>query len=247
MGIHAFGLSDVGRRRQANEDSFLVDPERGLFAVADGMGGHAAGEVASRLAIEAVSDSIDAGGDDVWRDAESLLAAAQGAVQAANQKIAEAISSSVQLRGMGTTLVAALSRGEDLVVAHVGDSRAYLLRGGTIRRLTRDHSWVNEQVQLGVLSEEEASRHPFRNVITRALGGSEPVPVDAVATSLEEGDMVLLCTDGLNGMVSDSDILGLVQTAGDDLEGAVTRLVAAANTAGGEDNVTVVLLCRGGP
>jgi protein phosphatase len=240
MRLAAEACTHVGLRREANEDAYLVDLERGLVAVADGMGGHAAGEVASRLAIETLQSSLEAtAAGDGPEEAEQALVRA---IQAANQRIAEEIQTRDSLRGMGTTLVAALCHGEHLVVAHVGDSRAYLVRSKTIERLTTDHSWVNEQVQLGILSEEEAHRHPFRNVITRALGSADPVAVDAMRRTLREGDTLLLCSDGLNGLVADEVILERVLAAGDDLDRAARSLVDEANAAGGDDNVTVVLL-----
>jgi protein phosphatase len=240
MKLASQGLTDVGLRREANEDAYLVDPGRGLFAVADGMGGHAAGEVASRLAIETLATSL---APDEFPDSEEAMRdALVVAIQAANERIAQEIRAREALRGMGTTVVAALCRGSRLVVAHVGDSRAYLVRDGAIERLTRDHSWVNEQVQMGILSEEEAQRHPFRNVITRALGSAEPVNVDTVTRSLKHGDILLLCSDGLNGLVLDDAILEHVLASPGDLEKAARSLVDAANAAGGDDNVTVVLL-----
>lgn len=240
MKITASGTTHVGLRREANEDHFLVDPERGLFAVADGMGGHAAGEVASRLAIETLATALSPGmAPEEAIPREQILT---DGFQAANRRIGEEIRVREDLRGMGTTLVAAHYLGDHLVVAHVGDSRAYLIRKSKIVRLTRDHSWVNDQVQLGILSEEEAQRHPFRNVITRALGSNGPMPVDTVTITPEDGDEVLLCSDGLNGMVSDQVILERTVTEGDNLEAATRSLVDAANQAGGEDNITVVLL-----
>jgi protein phosphatase len=239
MKLASHGLTDVGLRREANEDAYLVDVERGLFAVADGMGGHAAGEVASRLAIETLASGLESGASDSEEEMRRSLTAV---IQAANERIAREIRARESLRGMGTTVVAALCRGTRLVVAHVGDSRAYLVRDGLIERLTRDHSWVNEQVQMGILSEEEAQRHPFRNVITRALGSAEPVAVDTVSRALKGGDILLLCSDGLNGLVLDEVILERVLAASGDLEKAARSLVDAANAAGGDDNVTVVLL-----
>jgi protein phosphatase len=240
MNITACGTTHVGLRRDANEDHYLVDLDRRLFAVADGMGGHAAGEVASRLAIDTLATALSPGAESEEAiPREQILT---DGFQAANRRIGEEIRNREDLRGMGTTLVAAHYQGDHLVVAHVGDSRAYLIRQDKIVRLTRDHSWVNDQVQLGILSEEEAQRHPFRNVITRALGSNGPMPVDTVTITPENGDRVLLCSDGLNGMVSDQDIFDRTVAEGDDLEAATRSLVEAANQAGGEDNITVVLL-----
>ncbi len=236
MKLTVRGASDRGLVRPHNEDCFLAEPEQGLFAVADGMGGHAAGEVASRLAIDAVREEF-AGplGDD------EVVGRINAAVDRANRNIAERIRSQPECRGMGTTLVLCVTRGDRFWVAHVGDSRAYLLRGDGIRQLTADHSFVNELVRLGMLSREEAARDPRRNVVTRALGSGAPVAPDIFQDRWHEGDRLLLCSDGLNTMVGDDEILRLVRQAEDDLDRAVDSLIAAAIAGGGEDNVTVVL------
>jgi len=237
MKIRAAGRTDRGRVRPHNEDSLLVAPERSVAAVADGMGGHAAGEVASRLAIEALSETLAEpphAADDVPR----LL---RQAVDAANRRIAETIRAHPEYHGMGTTFVAAVWVDERLFIAHVGDSRAYLLRGGAIRQLTSDHSFVNELVRLGMLSREEAARDPRRNVVTRALGSGPVVVPDVIEERFQPGDTLLLCSDGLSNMVGDERILRTVHEAGGDLDRACEALISAANAAGGEDNVTVVL------
>lgn len=236
MSLACAGFSHQGQLRPHNEDAFLADPERGLLAVADGMGGHAAGEVASRLAIEAVSrvfDDLPAGGDDV---AERL----RHAVEEANRGIAGEIERNPEFRGMGTTLVVAAAAGPRCLIAHVGDSRAYLVREGQIRQLTVDHSFVNELVRLGMLSREQAARDPRRNVVTRALGSSGMVMPDILEQDMNPGDLLLLCSDGLNTMVPDEKILEALAGA-TDLEACGQALVQAANAAGGEDNITVVL------
>jgi serine/threonine protein phosphatase PrpC len=247
--VHA-GLSDVGRKREHNEDSFTVVAEDSLFVVADGMGGHAAGEVASRIAVTAIADFIASTRKDAeitWPyEYDPNLSVASNrlktAIRLANQKIIDTIAQKRELEGMGTTLVSILLGEGIACVAHVGDSRSYIIRSGTISQLTGDHSWVNEQVKLGFLSREDAVRHPFRNVVTRALGSKEDVQVDLVERPLLAGDTFLLCSDGLNTMVDDTTILGLIQAAGPDVERAVRSLIAKANENGGEDNVTVVLL-----
>ena len=236
MKLTVRGASDRGLVRPHNEDCFLVEPEQGLFAVADGMGGHAAGEVASQLAIDAVREEFAAPVRD-----DEVVARIASSVNRANRNIAERIRSQPECRGMGTTLVLCVTRGDRFWVAHVGDSRAYLLRGDGIRQLTADHSFVNELVRLGMLSREEAARDPRRNVVTRALGSGAPVAPDVFEDRWEEGDRLLLCSDGLNTMVGDDEILRLVRQAGDDLDRAVDALIAAAIAGGGEDNVTVVL------
>jgi protein phosphatase len=232
------GLSDRGRRRPTNEDSFLADPALGLFAVADGMGGHAAGEIASRLAVEAVQRALRAGSDGGPDPAGRISAA----IQAANRAILARTLQSQDLQGMGTTLVLVLLEPRSAWVSHVGDSRAYRIRRDAIELLTHDHSWVGEQVRLGRLSQEEARRHPWRNVVTRALGSQGEVQADVGHEPVQAGDRILLCSDGLNTMVREEQILEAVVAAGPDLAEACRRLIDLANQQGGEDNVTVVLL-----
>jgi len=250
MKLGHAGQSDVGRKREHNEDSFTVVPEDSLFVVADGMGGHAAGEVASRIAVTAIADFIASTRKDAeitWPyEYDPNLSVASNrlktAIRLANQKIIDTIAQRRDLEGMGTTLVSILVSEEVACVAHVGDSRTYLLRDGTLSQITGDHSWVNEQVKLGFLTKEDAVRHPFRNVVTRALGSKEDVQVDLIEKPLQAGDTLLLCSDGLNTMVDDDSIRGLIQAAGADLERAARDLIARANERGGEDNVTVVLI-----
>lgn len=237
MTIHAFGLTDKGRVRPHNEDALLVEPEAGIFAVADGMGGHAAGEVASRIAIETVDELLArkrALPDDIPGTLRSI-------VQEANQRIADRIKQSPECAGMGTTLVIAAVSGSTVWLAHVGDSRAYILHDGAIRQLTSDHSFVNELVRLGMLTAEQASRDPRRNVVTRALGSDPSVVPDVIEEECEPGDVLLLCSDGLNTMLRDEQILQAMSMAPEDLEDACRQLVSGANDAGGEDNITVVL------
>lgn len=237
MKLVSGSMSDKGLVRPHNEDSYLVDGDHGVFAVADGMGGHAAGEVASRLAIDAVQE--------IFRE-ESISEAdipdmLRRAVERSNDRIADRIRSQPEYRGMGTTLVVLVTLGEQFWIAHVGDSRAYLIRQEDIIQLTTDHSFVNELVRLGMLSREEAARDPRRNVVTRALGSGARVLPDISQGTFRPGDVVLLCSDGLNTMLEDGEILGIVRSSGPDLEAASRALVEAANGAGGEDNVTVVL------
>lgn len=248
MQIDAFGLSDVGRQRQHNEDTFLIQQDAKLFLVADGMGGHAAGEIASKIAVDSVREFIQQteeeegtwphGYDDHLSRTTNRLVAA---LRIANGRVIEAMKQDARLRGMGTTIVASLLDGEMLSLAHVGDSRAYLIRNGEMARVTNDHSWVYEQVQAGMISEEEAERHPFRNVITRALGGAATVMPDAREVDLRAGDAVLLCSDGLTGMVPETEILRIVVEA-PDAATACRRLIDTANQRGGNDNITAVLV-----
>jgi serine/threonine protein phosphatase PrpC len=249
MDVKAYGLTDVGRQRQHNEDSFLVADEAKLFLVADGMGGHAAGEIASRIAVDSISEFIvhTKEDDGTWphaydeqytRTTNRLMAA----LRMANTRVLEAMRKDAKLRGMGTTVVACMADDSKISVAHVGDSRAYMIRNGRISRITNDHSWVFEQVQAGMLTEAEAEKHPLRNVITRALGGALSVTPDASEIDWRPGDLYLLCSDGLTGMVSEDQILELVTANADDLEKACRQLIDVANEHGGLDNVTAILV-----
>jgi PPM family protein phosphatase len=249
MDVKAFGLSDVGRQRQHNEDYYLVDEAMKLFVVADGMGGHAAGEVASRIAVETIAELVSAPDeeegtwphpyDEQYRRSTNRLIAA---LTLANSRVLEAMRKDARLRGMGTTVVATLVHQDMVSFAHVGDSRAYLIRGGSITRMTNDHSWVFEQVEAGLLTEAEAEKHPLRNVITRALGGALSIVPDARELPGEPGDIYLLCSDGLTGMLTETGILELISSNCDDLEAACQSLISAANDNGGIDNITAVLV-----
>jgi len=244
MNIAAFGLTDVGKRRETNEDDFLLEPGRGVYAVADGMGGHAAGEIASRLAIETLQEVLQR--NDTAAERMSVEDAAEwlrGAVVEANRRICDSIRLHEERRGMGTTVVALVHSGEDAVVGHVGDSRLYLLRGGELVRMTSDHSWVNEQVKLGLMNDDTAQRHPMRNIVTRALGSRPDVLVDLTSMQVRPGDVFLLCSDGLNTMLADEQIHALLLAHRHDPEAACRALVVETNRHGGEDNVTVVVAC----
>lgn len=234
MKITGTGHTDKGRLRPHNEDALLVLPEAGVFAVADGMGGHAAGEVASRLAIEAVSEILS---NDREGSVPELL---QQAMEQANRKISSVIERCPEFRGMGTTIVVAVTRGSQLWIGHLGDSRAYLVRDGALTQLTADHSLVNELVRLGMLSREEAAQDSRRNVVTRALGSGSAVTPDVIDETIRGDDMILLCSDGLNTMLEDAAILEIAQDNAEDLAEVCRHLIAAANDAGGEDNITVV-------
>ena len=237
MRLEWAALSDRGRRRTTNEDAFLADSGLGLFVVADGMGGHAAGEVASRLAVDTLRQALL----ELAPLAEPR-AALESAVRLANQAIFEQTLQQQDLQGMGTTVVFLLAAPAVAWIGHVGDSRAYRIRAGAIQQLTHDHSWVGEQVRQGLLSPEEARKHPWRNVVTRALGSKDRVEVDLDAEPLRPGDTILLCSDGLNTMLGEEQILDAVRGAGNNLEEACRQLVERANKRGGEDNVTVLLL-----
>jgi serine/threonine protein phosphatase PrpC len=248
MELEAYGLTHVGRQRQHNEDSFLVADAAHLFLVADGMGGHAAGEIASRIAVDSISEFIlhTKEDDGTWphaydehlkRSTNRLMAA----VRIANQRVLEAMRKDARLRGMGTTVVACMADENTMSVAHVGDSRAYLIRGQQLSRITNDHSWVFEQVQAGMLTEAEAEKHPLRNVITRALGGALQVTPDASEIQPQSGDVFLLCSDGLTGMVPEDQILRMVADSAS-LEKTCQLLIDKANERGGLDNVTAILV-----
>jgi protein phosphatase len=249
MQVKSFGLTHVGRQRQHNEDSFLVEDKAKLYLVADGMGGHAAGEIASRIAVDSISEFIlhTKEDDGTWphaydenfrRTTNRLMAA----VRMANTRVLEAMRKDARLRGMGTTVVACMADEDMMSFAHVGDSRAYLIREGQLSRITNDHSWVFEQVQAGMLTEAEAEKHPLRNVITRALGGALSVNPDATEVEAKKGDVYLLCSDGLTGMVPEDEILRVVTANEDDLQKACQLLIDTANERGGLDNVTAILV-----
>jgi PPM family protein phosphatase len=229
----AVGTSHPGRRRRRNEDTYVCDPP--LFAVADGMGGAQAGALASRLAAAALRGEGTAPGDGVT--AETRVAEL---IQEANRRVHERASEDERASGMGTTMTVAIVESDRVAIGHVGDSRAYLIRNGTLGQLTEDHSLVAELVRSGKLSPEEAETHPQRSVITRVLGQDPNVDVDTFSVPAREGDLFLLCSDGLTSMVADEDILQIVEKHRADLDAAAGALVRAANRGGGEDNVTVV-------
>jgi protein phosphatase len=244
MKGEAFGLSDVGRRRENNQDQYVVDSQRGIFAIADGMGGHAAGEIAAHIAIEALADTIGAVDDQPVeiRNPDEAGERLVSAFHEGNRRICESVQERGEWRGMGTTIVALLRLGDRAVIGHVGDSRAYLLRGGKLSRLTDDHSWVGEQVRLGLLTDAEAHRHPMRNIVTRAMGNRVELEVDLKEESVRPGDVFLLCSDGLNSMLEDDEITRILSDHARDPRAACQALVDEANAHGGEDNVTVIVL-----
>jgi protein phosphatase len=223
-------LTDVGRQRQSNEDSFLERPP--VFAVADGMGGARAGEVASRMAVEAFEEHDGSG-----EGPEDML---RGVAREANRRIYEAAQGDSEHAGMGTTLTAAMVSGREVAVGHVGDSRLYRLRDGALEQLTDDHSLVEELVRQGRLTPEEAEHHPQRSIITRALGPEPDVDVETFTHTGRDGDVYLICSDGLSGMVPEDQMAQIVRDAGS-LEDAARELIEAANRNGGRDNITVVL------
>jgi protein phosphatase len=248
--IEAFGRTDVGRRRKVNEDSFLVAPDSHLYAVCDGMGGHNAGEVASRMAIEALGTFVERSAVEkeiTWPwgldanlsfDANRL----KTAVRLANSEVFRSADSREELAGMGTTVVAALVSGNVMTLCSAGDSRCYLVRDGALQQLTQDDSWVSAALGEGILNSDDVERHPLRNVITKAVGARDSIELETQEHTLQAGDVALLCSDGLHGMVSDEEISGLLLGDLTSLEEVSTSLIEAANEAGGRDNVTAVLL-----
>ena len=251
MNFIAAGLSDVGLQREHNEDSFCILPEHRLFIVADGMGGHRAGDVASKMATHSIATFFQATAneDATWPfsfdphlsvDENRLITG----IKLANRKIFEASVKHREVHGMGTTVVGALfskDKGK-LYVAHVGDSRAYRIREGEITQLTRDHSLLNDYLLvMPDMTEEQKDELP-KNVITRALGMQDSVAVDMVPDDPEVGDLYVLCSDGLSGMITDERIMAIATEKKDDLEAAVEQMIAEANANGGEDNITVVVV-----
>jgi protein phosphatase len=223
-------ITDTGRKRRRNEDAYVCEPP--LFAIADGMGGAQAGEVASRLAAAALKESgaKTLGGEQRISDL----------IQEANRRVYDRSSTDPTTSGMGTTITVALVEDGNVAFGHVGDSRAYLIRGGLMEQVTEDHSLVNELLKSGKLSPEEAEAHPQRSVITRALGTDPDVDADTFTIQAKTGDVFLLCSDGLTDMVSEREIQELVERSREDLNAALKSLVRAANRSGGEDNITVV-------
>lgn len=238
-------------KRRLNEDVVVVDPEAGMYLVADGMGGHAAGEVASRVATDEILRAFKegpAGADETWpehwnADLSATANLMVDAIVAGHHRVTMAMSKDADLKGMGTTVVVAVHLpGEGkIVICHVGDSRAYRYRRGGLALLTNDHSWVHEQVEAGFLTEEAARTHPLKNVVTQALGGTSEPKVDVIEVDTDEDDIYLLCSDGLNSMLTDAEIAAVLETGGT-LEETCQRLISEANERGGNDNISVVLL-----
>ena len=248
MKINACGVSDVGLSRSHNEDSMHIDLDRGLFLVADGMGGHGHGDIASRVAIEAIATHMG-GAFDRWASGQGLDEAGERrhaveleySIHAAHRSVVDAVVADQTLAGMGTTAVGLVAGDDAVAIAHVGDSRVYRCREGELRLVTEDHTWVHEQVKAGYLSPEQARSHPLKSVVTRAVGGDHQVEVDVSELPVAEGDIFLICSDGLTTMLTDGEILDLLKEDGS-LEEHCQRLVDVANEKGGVDNITVVLL-----
>lgn len=251
MKLKSFGITDVGLKRTHNEDNFFRSDELGLYLVADGMGGHAAGEVASSMSIEAIVEFVEKHAADsslTWPfgfdsrlspEANALI----NGIRLANTRLYSLQQEKAELSGMGTTVAALRIDGQNATMAHVGDSRVYRIRGGQLEQLTSDHSWVNEQLLKNIITAEEARTHRYKNVITRALGNRLDLEVDTRVEPIEIGDHFLLCSDGLSGMVEDWELREVVvDLHPGDLRAAANKLVALANEAGGQDNISVVLV-----
>lgn len=247
--LHA-GKTDVGMKRNHNEDNFELVPEHGLFIVADGMGGHASGEVASQIAVETVAAFFrDASSDQdiTWpykeeKSRSNIENVFANAVRYANLRVFEKASEDARYKGMGTTFVGITFRDKRHFVAHVGDSRCYRVRNGKLEHMTEDHSLLNDYKKMAKLTAEEERNFPHKNIIVRALGMKETVLVDIGTDTLQVGDVFILCSDGLNGEVPDDEILELSMQHLDDLDAMATALIARANAHGGKDNVTVVAM-----
>lgn len=238
MRFRFAGHTDVGRVRSRNEDALLQLPLRGIAAVADGMGGHAAGDVASRIAVDVVDDRTR----DLEHDPAGALA---DAIRAAHEAIVRAARADPELQGMGTTLTVLRVHDRDgCLIAHVGDSRAYRWRDGQLEQLTRDQTWVQQQVDAGAISRENARHHPFSSILTGALGvEDQELEIQLLEPECRPGDTFLLCSDGLVARLSDDELQAvLLGHPDDDLDGAARALVHAANEAGGPDNITVALV-----
>lgn len=253
--MELIGETNVGMKRAHNEDNFSIVSEENLVIVADGMGGHASGEVASKMAIDAMREFFEATAKDpdaTWPykmdkqrsyEENRLITS----VKLANLRIFEAAQREPRYRGMGTTLVVCLVVREGIIVGHVGDSRVYRIRNGAIDQLTEDHSLLNDYLKMRKLTEEEIANFPHKNVIVRALGMKDSVKVDSKLDHPNAGDIYLLCSDGLSGPVSDPEILRLVEENKSDLKAAASRLIARANENGGPDNITACLIRWVGP
>jgi protein phosphatase len=232
-------LTDIGKVREINQDSYAVDEGQGLFIVADGMGGHAAGEKASQTAVQIISERLAPQVSAATNG--QLLDGLQTAIQDANREIINASMDDASMRGMGTTATVLVTKGNQLYVGHVGDSRAYLIRNRRIDQITEDHSIVAQLVRARAITPQEAARHPYRNVITRCLGMQVDVEADTQQRELKAGDRLLICSDGLSGLVSDDEMLQMVLSS-DDPQKTCVDLVNLALERGGSDNITVVLV-----
>lgn len=248
MRVVSAGLTDVGRKRNHNEDSYLIDDEIQLYVVADGMGGHAGGGTASRIAVETIDRELR----KAWEAKESVFRVngalqdsplpevLRNAVEKACLAIFGAAQDDPRLQGMGTTVISLLVKDDHALFAHVGDSRAYLVRGDLIQQISEDHSLVNEQIKAGMITPEEAKHSRYKNIITRSVGFEEEVQVDVMGLVTEPGDIFILCSDGLANMVEDTEIRDLAKKF--PLQELPKKFVDLANERGGDDNITVIVV-----
>lgn len=250
MRLQAVGKTDVGLRRAHNEDSYLIVDDHHLYVIADGMGGHHAGEVASMLAVETVAGFFDEthGDDDVtwpFRPDRGLSYHAnriRTGIKLANTRIHETAQRGSEAKGMGTTFVGIYFYRKNVIVAHVGDSRVYRMRENSLEQLTEDHSLLNDYLRTRDLTAEEIENFPRKNVILRALGMKSSVQVDTAEHQHQDGDIFMLCSDGLNGMLTNEEMEKIMRKHGNDLDASAEALIKAANDAGGDDNITAVLV-----
>ncbi len=248
MKVTAFGKTDVGQRREKNEDSFLINDNYQLYVVADGMGGHLGGEIASQLAaktIESVMIELDADPDMTLQEDSSVDIGDYGshlsyAISQACLEVFDRAANDHALKGMGTTSVVLFIRDDNAYIANVGDSRVYRIRNNSITQITKDHSLVGEQLRAGMITEEDAKKHKFKNIITRSVGFQEHVDAEIDVCDLQSNDFFILCSDGLCNMISNDEILDIV--CGNKMSDVCGRLVDVANERGGDDNITVVVV-----
>lgn len=246
MRITSCGITDVGMKRQRNEDNYLINDELRLFVVADGMGGHAGGEYASQIAVTTVEEVLSNIRDerhfeDNGRATRDMLLQEKlkYAIRLAGKRIYERAQEDTEFRGMGTTALVLYITDDAGYVAHVGDSRCYRARADTVEQLTEDHSLVNEQIKAGLINRDAAKSHKLRNIITRSLGYQEEVEIDTQVLTLERGDLYMLCSDGLSNLVEDNELLDMVHQ--NSFQEAARKLVDLANRRGGDDNITCVI------
>ena len=241
MEIKVYGNTNIGRVRKNNEDAYGIYPDLSLFIVADGLGGHAGGEVASRLAVETIKDGLVS--TESYRSSAEITERIIEAIKGANNRIIQRASMMYDLKGMGTTVVVVKLEEDNAMIAHVGDSRMYLIRKNKITQITKDHTVVEEYIRLGLLTLQEALYHPNRHMLSRALGVSYDIDVDVADIQIAEGDIIILCTDGLTNMLSEKEILSAITELMPSPEKITDRLITLANNHGGIDNITVITIC----
>jgi len=241
LEIKVYGNTNIGRVRKNNEDAYGIYPDLSLFIVADGLGGHAGGEVASRLAVETIKDGLVS--TESYRPSVEIKDRIIEAIRGANDRIIQQANIMYDLKGMGTTVVVVKLEEDNAMIAHVGDSRMYLIRKNKITQITKDHTVVEEYIRLGLLTLQEALYHPNRHMLSRALGVSYDIDVDVADIQIAEGDIIILCTDGLTNMLSEKEILSAITELMPSPEKITDRLITLANNHGGIDNITVITIC----